>query len=159
MDSRNNIMVPGFYNGVRPNTLGAALQRLDTCHEFSLEGYREALGIPKLASAANMRSAVLSFVVVLPDVCFTNALKMNSSLQHKAKQKKSCPAWLPWQQTSSTSSFYAATMLFIRIWRHVRYQASHTATSKPDIERYYRHLKLKQLHHPNVLLNTHHPES
>lgn len=55
VDSRNNIMVPGFYNGVRPNTLGAALQRLDTCHEFSLEGYREALGIPKLASAANMR--------------------------------------------------------------------------------------------------------
>lgn len=57
VDSRNNIMVPGFYSGVRPNTLGAALQRLDGCHEFSLEGYREALGIPKLASAANMRSA------------------------------------------------------------------------------------------------------
>jgi len=57
VDSRNNITVPGFYSGVRPNTLGAALQRLDGCHEFSLEGYREALGIPKLASAANMRSA------------------------------------------------------------------------------------------------------
>ena len=55
VDSRNNIMVPGFYSGVRPNTLGAALQRLDKCQEFSLEGYREALGIPKLASAANMR--------------------------------------------------------------------------------------------------------
>lgn len=55
VDSRNNIMVPGFYSGVRPNTLGAALQRLDKCREFSLEGYREALGIPKLASAANMR--------------------------------------------------------------------------------------------------------
>ena len=55
VDSRNNIMVPGFYSGVRPNTLGAALQRLDKCHEFSLEGYRSALGIPKLASAANMR--------------------------------------------------------------------------------------------------------
>ncbi len=55
VDSRNNIMVPGFYSGVRPNTLGAALQRLDNCNEFSLEGYREALGIPKLASAANMR--------------------------------------------------------------------------------------------------------
>lgn len=61
VDSRNNIMVPGFYSGVRPNTLGAALQRLDSCHEFSLEGYREALGIPKLASAANMRSAITSF--------------------------------------------------------------------------------------------------
>ena len=64
VDSRNNIMVPGFYNGVRPNTLGAALQRLDTCHEFSLEGYREALGIPKLASAANMRLAIMSFVAM-----------------------------------------------------------------------------------------------
>ncbi|DBB02245.1 TPA: hypothetical protein ACH3X3_011267 [Trebouxia sp. C0006] len=58
VDSRNNIMVPGFYSGVRPNTLGAALQRLDGCHEFSLEGYREALGIPKLASAANMREVL-----------------------------------------------------------------------------------------------------
>ncbi|KAL3135302.1 hypothetical protein ABBQ32_007500 [Trebouxia sp. C0010 RCD-2024] len=58
VDSRNNIMVPGFYLGVRPNTLGAALQRLDKCHEFSLEGYREALGIPKLASAANMREVL-----------------------------------------------------------------------------------------------------
>lgn len=57
VDSRNNIMVPGFYEGVRPNTLGAALQRLDNCNEFSLAGYREALGIPKLAPAANMRSA------------------------------------------------------------------------------------------------------
>ena len=56
VDSRNNIMVPGFYEGVRPNTLGAALQRLDNCNEFSLAGYREALGIPKLAPAANMRS-------------------------------------------------------------------------------------------------------
>ena len=56
VDSRNNIMVPGFYEGVRPNTLGAALQRLDNCKEFSLAGYREALGIPKLAPAANMRS-------------------------------------------------------------------------------------------------------
>lgn len=63
VDSRNNIMVPGFYSGVRPNTLGAALQRLDNCHEFSLEGYREALGIPKLASAANMRSAIVSIAV------------------------------------------------------------------------------------------------
>ena len=56
VDSRNNIMVPGFYEGVRPNTLGAALQRLNNCNEFSLAGYREALGIPKLAPAANMRS-------------------------------------------------------------------------------------------------------
>ena len=62
VDSRNNIMVPGFYSGVRPNTLGAALQRLDKCHEFSLEGYREALGIPKLASAANMRCLCIPFL-------------------------------------------------------------------------------------------------
>ena len=64
VDSRNNIMVPGFYSGVRPNTLGAALQRLDNCNEFSLEGYREALGIPKLASAANMRLAIHSLFIL-----------------------------------------------------------------------------------------------
>ena len=63
VDSRNSIMVPGFYEGVRPNTLGAALQRLNGCNEFSLAGYREALGIPKLAPAANMRSPPCSLAL------------------------------------------------------------------------------------------------
>ena len=72
VDSRNNIMVPGFYSGVRPNTLGAALQRLDKCQEFSLEGYREALGIPKLASAANMRCLPLRTMSTTLMTCLTH---------------------------------------------------------------------------------------
>ena len=80
VDSRNNIMVPGFYAGVRPNTLGAALQRLDKCHEFSLEGYREALGIPKLASAANMRSAVTL-------MCGCNPVSQHISIPHGVDQR------------------------------------------------------------------------
>lgn len=35
---------------VRPNTLEPALMRLKSSGEFSLEGYRAALGIPQLVS-------------------------------------------------------------------------------------------------------------
>lgn len=40
VDSHNNILVPGFYGGVRPNMLTAALARLEASHEFSLDGYK-----------------------------------------------------------------------------------------------------------------------
>ena len=48
VDSRNNVSVPGFYDDVRPNMLAAALQRLQASSEFSLEGYRKALGVKEL---------------------------------------------------------------------------------------------------------------
>jgi di- and tripeptidase/Cys-Gly metallodipeptidase DUG1 len=48
VDSENHILVPGFHDLVRPNTLAPALARLTTSSEFSLEGYRSALGIPRL---------------------------------------------------------------------------------------------------------------
>ncbi len=38
VDSRSNIQVPGFYDGVRPNMLRCALQRLQGCQEFTLDG-------------------------------------------------------------------------------------------------------------------------
>jgi di- and tripeptidase/Cys-Gly metallodipeptidase DUG1 len=38
VDSHSNILVPGFYANVRPNMLAAALRRLETSHEFSLDG-------------------------------------------------------------------------------------------------------------------------
>lgn len=38
VDSRNSILVPGFYANVRPNMLDAALPRLEASHEFSLDG-------------------------------------------------------------------------------------------------------------------------
>lgn len=50
VDSRNNICVPGFYSGVRPNMLSAALQRLRTSSEFSLDGYRTTLGVKELTA-------------------------------------------------------------------------------------------------------------
>ena len=37
---------------VRPNTLEPALMRLKSSGEFSLEGYRAALGIPQLVSVS-----------------------------------------------------------------------------------------------------------
>ena len=38
VDSHNNILVPGFYSHVRPNMLQAALARLESSKEFSLDG-------------------------------------------------------------------------------------------------------------------------
>lgn len=48
VDSSNRILVPGFQALVRPNTLEPALERLAASSEFSLDGYRAALGIPCL---------------------------------------------------------------------------------------------------------------
>lgn len=50
VDSRNNICVPGFYAGVRDNMLSAAMERMRTSSEFSLEGYRQALGVKELSA-------------------------------------------------------------------------------------------------------------
>ena len=49
VDKANRICIPGFLDRVRPNTLAPALSRLDSSAEFSLSGYREALGVPQLA--------------------------------------------------------------------------------------------------------------
>lgn len=49
VDKSNRICIPGFLDRVRPNTLAPALSRLDSSAEFSLSGYREALGVPQLA--------------------------------------------------------------------------------------------------------------
>lgn len=55
IDSRSNVSVPGFYDDVRPNMLTAALQRLQASSEFSLEGYRKALGIKELTAGRSER--------------------------------------------------------------------------------------------------------
>ena len=49
VDKSNRICIPGFLDRVRPNTLAPALSRLNSSSEFSLSGYREALGVPQLA--------------------------------------------------------------------------------------------------------------
>ena len=55
IDSRSNVSVPGFYDGVRPNMLAAALQRLEDCSEFSLDGYKKALGVKELTAGRSER--------------------------------------------------------------------------------------------------------
>ena len=54
VDGRNNILIPGFYCGVRNNMLSAALERLQECKEFSLDGYKKALGVPELTSGRSI---------------------------------------------------------------------------------------------------------
>ena len=50
VDSRSNVCVPGFYENVRENTLDCALSRLLDSSEFSLEKYRECLGVKELTA-------------------------------------------------------------------------------------------------------------
>ncbi|KAI7835447.1 hypothetical protein COHA_010652 [Chlorella ohadii] len=58
VDSHNNILVPGFYANVRPNMLQAALPRLEASHEFSLEGYKQQLGVPDLTVGRSERDVL-----------------------------------------------------------------------------------------------------
>jgi hypothetical protein len=48
---------------VRPNTLAPALARLGGSTEFSLEGYRQQLGIPQLVRACPFPSALSSTIL------------------------------------------------------------------------------------------------
>lgn len=52
VDGSNRILVPGWYDSVRHNTLGPALERLDALDppEFTLGSYQQTLGIPELKS-------------------------------------------------------------------------------------------------------------
>uniref|UniRef100_A0A1D2A699 Glutamine amidotransferase type-2 domain-containing protein n=1 Tax=Auxenochlorella protothecoides TaxID=3075 RepID=A0A1D2A699_AUXPR len=50
VDARANILVPGFYDAVRPGMLDAAMRRLPASHEFSLEGYRAQIGVRRLTA-------------------------------------------------------------------------------------------------------------
>ena len=56
VDSNNTIMVPGWYDAVRHNTLTPALQRLDALDppEFTLGSYQQLLGIPELKSQVHL---------------------------------------------------------------------------------------------------------
>jgi len=55
IDSRNNIQVPGFYDGVREGMLDAADSRLEQSSEFQLDGYRAALGVPSFVQHTSKR--------------------------------------------------------------------------------------------------------
>lgn len=50
VDSNNRILIPGWYDAVRHNTLKPALERLDALDppEFTLVSYKQTLGIPEL---------------------------------------------------------------------------------------------------------------
>ena len=63
MDGKNKIMIPGWNDAVRHNTLTAALQRLDALNppEFTLQEYKATLGIPELNDKVSSASATLSF--------------------------------------------------------------------------------------------------
>ena len=56
LDSRNHILIPGWYLAVRHNTLTPALERLDALNppEFTMMSYRETLGIPELRNEVTL---------------------------------------------------------------------------------------------------------
>jgi di- and tripeptidase/Cys-Gly metallodipeptidase DUG1 len=58
VDGRSAILVPGFCDGARPGMLEAAMARLDGAAgaaEFSLDGYRAALGVARLSAGLTER--------------------------------------------------------------------------------------------------------
>lgn len=50
VDSRSNVCVPGFYKDVKEHTLELAMSRLKNSREFSLDGYRNYLGVRELTA-------------------------------------------------------------------------------------------------------------
>lgn len=52
VDSRNNIQVPGFYDGVRSGMLDAAETRLESSDEFQPSMYRAVLGVPSFVHSS-----------------------------------------------------------------------------------------------------------
>ena len=68
VDSSNHILVPGWYDAVRHNTLTPALERLDALHppEFTLANYRKTLGVPEL------RKEVRTHGLTTPSGCLCN---------------------------------------------------------------------------------------
>lgn len=56
VDSKNQILIPGWYSAVRHNTLTPALERLDALNppEFTMLSYRETLGIPELRNEVSV---------------------------------------------------------------------------------------------------------
>lgn len=55
VDSHSQVMVPGFSLGVRENMLEAGWPRLAESREFSLEQYKQQLGVPSLIAARSER--------------------------------------------------------------------------------------------------------
>ncbi len=61
VDSHNNIMVPHFYEDVRPSMLDPALPRLEAnAAEFSLKGYKEVLGVTSLTAGRSVRDLLMA---------------------------------------------------------------------------------------------------
>ena len=106
VDSRNNIMVPGFSAGVQPDMLRAAMGRLAAhSDEFSLGGYREALGVPDSLTTGRSESDLLNARWCQPslsvvDVRVGTAAEEGQSHQHYRFGPTRCseggaPWWLP----------------------------------------------------------------
>lgn len=99
VDSSNRILVPGFQALVRPNTLEPALERLAASSEFSLDGYRAALGIPRLVrSILTLLSPEggLPCLYLLP-LCFTFCASCTlhvTPADHDMKLATACSRWV-----------------------------------------------------------------
>jgi len=69
VDGSNRICIPGFLDRVRPDTLAPALARLNNSAEFSLAGYRDALGVPQLVRTRSLFARLDAFDIVAATFC------------------------------------------------------------------------------------------
>ena len=79
LDENNRIQIPGWYTPVRHNTLAAALERLDALEppEFTLQEYKETLGIPELNDTVRYPSQLM----VLQSPFYSQFLALQSYFQ------------------------------------------------------------------------------
>ncbi|GFR43583.1 hypothetical protein Agub_g4680, partial [Astrephomene gubernaculifera] len=54
------VQVPGFYDAVEPGLIELAWTSLEDSEEFSLEGYKAALGVPALTAPPNKRDLLVT---------------------------------------------------------------------------------------------------
>ena len=69
VDGSNRICIPGFLDRVRPDTLAPALARLNSSAEFSLAGYREALGVPQLVCIWSLFARLAAVDIIAATFC------------------------------------------------------------------------------------------
>ena len=111
VDSSNRILVPGFQALVRPNTLEPALERLAVSSEFSLDGYRAALGIPRLVRSILILLSPgegLPCLYQLPlcvIFCVSCTLRVKPA-DHNMKLATACSRWVCAVESHHISSNY-----------------------------------------------------
>ncbi|EFJ51074.1 hypothetical protein VOLCADRAFT_57861, partial [Volvox carteri f. nagariensis] len=91
--SGGKVQIDGFYDNVEPSLIDLAWDSLKDSEEFSLEGYKAALGVPALTAPPNKR-----------DLLVTRWCRPSLSV---VDMRPGAPVGMPGQQSEPTSTCYS----------------------------------------------------